>query len=184
MNRLNIAGTRGAQHGATLLVSMIFLVVITLMVVSAVKVSTTNTKMVGNMQTEKEADAAALQAIEATISSDFTLNPHVTTLAIDINNSGQTGSTYTATVEAPVCTGVKAIKLSELDPTVEADQPCYASGAAGNTGIVGSSSGAGNSLCSASNWDVKASATAPNGGAAGVATHQGIAVRVAVGSAC
>jgi Tfp pilus assembly protein PilX len=177
------ARVRRAQRGATLLVSMIFLVVITLMVVSAVKVSTMNTKMVGNLQTENEANAAAVHAIETTISKDFTLNPHAETIAVDINNSGKPGSTYSVAVDPPACTGVKAIKLSELDPAVEADQPCYTSGAAANTGIVGGGGG-GNSLCSASNWDVKASATAPNGGAPGVATHQGIAVRVAVGSAC
>ncbi|HSV61506.1 MAG TPA: PilX N-terminal domain-containing pilus assembly protein [Variovorax sp.] len=174
---------RRGQEGATLLVSMILLVVLTLVVVSAVKVSTLNTKMVGNMQTEKEADAAALQAIEATISSDFTQLPVTRTTALDINNSGQAGSTYAVTVDAPECTGIKPIKLSELDASKEDDQPCYASGAAQNTGIAGSGAG-GNSLCSASNWDLSASATPPTGGAAGPKTHQGIAVRVAVGAAC
>ena len=174
---------RSAQRGATLLVSMIFLVIITLMVVSAVKVSTLNTRMVGNMQTEKEAAAAAQQAIEATISSNFMHLPVAGTTTVDINNSGQAGSTYTVSTPAPACTGVKAIKLSELDAANENDQPCYASGAAANTGIVGAGGG-GNSLCSASNWDLSATATGPNGTGAGPMTHQGVAVRVAVGAAC
>jgi hypothetical protein len=171
------------QRGATLLVSMIFLVILTLIVVSAVKVSTLNTKMVGNLQSEKEADAAVLHAIEALISTDFTHLPVDSTEIVDINNSGQPGSAYTVAVAAPVCAGVKSIKLSELDAGNPDDQPCYASGAAANTGIVGSG-GAGNSLCSASNWDVSAKATAPGGAEAGAATHQGIAVRVAIGAAC
>ena len=174
---------RGAQQGATLLISMIFLVIITLMVVSAVKVSTLNTKMVGNMQSQKEADAAALQVIEATISTDFTQLPVAGTTTVDINNSGKAGSTYTVATAAPTCTGVKSIKLSELDAANPADQPCYASGAAANSGIVGVGGG-GNSLCSASNWDLSATAAAPGGVATGATTHQGVAVRVAVGADC
>ncbi|WP_082517558.1 pilus assembly PilX family protein [Variovorax sp. Root318D1] len=184
MNRSKNAFARArVQTGATLLVSMIFLVVLTLMVVSAVKVTNVNTKVVGNMQTESEANAAAMQAIEATISTDFTSMPVASTTTVDINNSGQTGSAYTAAVAAPVCTGIKPIKLSELDATLTSDQPCYVSGASQNTGIAGSSAG-GNSLCSNSNWDVSASATPPAGGAPNAPTHQGIAVRVAVGAAC
>ncbi|RZL87885.1 MAG: pilus assembly protein, partial [Variovorax sp.] len=94
MSRFRHAGRR-AQTGATLLVSMIFLVVLTLIVVSAIRVSNVNTKIVGNMQTQREADAAALHAIEATISTDFTSLPTASTIQIDINDSGQSGSTYT-----------------------------------------------------------------------------------------
>jgi len=171
------------QRGATLLVSMIFLVIITLMVVSAVKVSTLNIRMVGNTQTEKEAAAAALQVIEGTISTDFTQLPVAATTTVDINNSGKAGSTYTVASPAPLCTGVKSIKLSELDAANPNDQPCYASGAAANTGIEGAG-GSGNSLCSASNWDLSAASTGPNGTGTGPATHQGVSVRVAVGAAC
>jgi Tfp pilus assembly protein PilX len=183
MNRSRNACPSRGQSGATLLVSMIFLVVLTLMVVSAVKVTNVNTKLVGNMQTEKEANAAAMQAIETTISTDFTAMPAASTTAVDINNSGQTGSTYTVAVPAPACTGIKPIKLSELDPSQTSDQPCYVSGASQNTGIAGSGAG-GDSLCSNSNWEVNATATPPAGGAAAAATHQGIAVRVVVGAAC
>ena len=183
MNRLKNGCARRGQSGATLLVSMIFLVVLTLMVVSAVKVTTVNTKLVGNMQTENEANAAAMQAIEATISIDFTSMPVASTTTVDINNSGQAGSAYTVAVPAPVCTGIKPIKLSELDASQASDQPCYVSGASQNTGIAGGGTG-GDSLCSNSNWEVNATATPPAGGAAAATTHQGIAVRVVVGAAC
>jgi len=183
MNRLKNDRTRRGQSGATLLVSMIFLVVLTLMVVSAVKVTTVNTKLVGNMQTENEANAAAMQAIEAAISTDFTSMPKASTTTVDINNSGQAGSAYTVAVPAPVCTGIKPIKLSELDASEASDQPCYVSGASQNTGIAGGGTG-GDSLCSNSNWEVNATATPPAGGAATATTHQGIAVRVVVGAAC
>jgi Tfp pilus assembly protein PilX len=183
MNRSKNACPRQGQSGATLLVSMIFLVVLTLMVVSAVKVTNVNTKLVGNMQTEKEANAAAMQEIEKTISTDFTAMPVASTTTVDINKSGQTGSSYTVAVAAPVCTGIKPIKLSELDASQASDQPCYVSGASQNTGIAGGSGG-GNSLCSNSNWDVNATATPGAGGVPSAPTHQGIAVRVTVGAAC
>lgn len=171
--------SRGVQRGATLLVSMIFLVIITLMVVSAVKVSTLNTKMVGNMQSEKEAEGAALQAIEATISTDFTQLPAARTETLDV---GQSGANYTVSVAAPVCTGIKPIKTNELDVTIQADRECTLGNAP--TGPDGSVAGAGNSLCSASNWNLSATATTPSGGASSAPTNQGVSVRVAVGADC
>jgi Tfp pilus assembly protein PilX len=172
-----------AQVGATLLIAMIFLVLLTLIVISAIKATNVNTKVVGNMQIQKESEAAAQQAIEAVISTDFTKSPAPTNVTIDINDSGQAASTYTVTGPAPTCTSVKPIKITELDATNAADQSCFLSGAAQNTGIVGAGSG-GNSLCSNSNWDVNATATAPGVATTSTTTHQGIAVRVAVGAAC
>jgi hypothetical protein len=186
MIRNNHPASRGAQRGVTLLISMIFLVIITLMVVSAVKVSTLNTKVVGNMQTEKEAAAAAQQAIEAVIGTDFTQAPAASTSSKDI---GLAGSAYSVTMPAPVCIGVRPVLQSQLDPfNNPADAACSVSGSARNTGIRSSAiaAGGGISLCADSLWDVSAAATTPGGGtgATGPMTHQGIAVRVAAGAAC
>jgi len=185
MNRSRRSASPRMQAGATLLISMIFLMVITLIVVSSIKAVNVNTKLVGNMQIQKEAAAAAQHAIENTISADFTSLPVEREWPIDINNSGQ--APYTVKVEKPLCTAVKPIKLSELDATNTDDQPCYASGASQNTGIVGSGA-SGNSLCSNSNWEVNANAKPPGRTEeeeeSTPTVHQGIAVRVAVGAAC
>ena len=183
MKRFGRAAPPQAQRGVTLLVAMIFLVVLTLIVVSAIKVTNVNTRVAGNMQTQNEADAAAQQELETVISSDFTTLPAAASAVIDINGSGQTGSSYSVSVPAPKCTSVKAIKTSELNAASADDQPCYASGAAQNTGIVGGGSGS-SSLCSNSNWEVNASAKAPTSAVSSATVHQGIAVRVAVGDAC
>lgn len=164
------------------MIAMIFLVLLTLIVVSAIKATNVNTKVVGNMQTQKEAQAAAQQAIETVISSDFTAAPTASTVTVDINNSGQAASTYSVAVPKPTCTDIKPIKLSELDAANADDQPCYASGASQNAGIVGGGA-SGNSLCSNSNWDVSATATAPDSTTTNT-THQGIAVRVVAGTQC
>ena len=175
--------SRKSQRGATLMIAMIFLVILTLVVVSSIKVTNVNTKIVGNMQIQKEAQAAAQEGIETVISTNFTKLPAPATVNVDINDSGQATSTYVVNVAAPECTSVKPIKLSELDPSNADDVPCYASGAAQNTGIVGAGPN-GNSMCSNSNWDIRATATAPGVATTTTTTHQGVALRVALDSAC
>jgi Tfp pilus assembly protein PilX len=64
-----------SQRGVTLVIALIFLVVITLIVVSAIKSTNVNSKIAGNMQVQREAEAATQQAIEAVISSEFTKSP-------------------------------------------------------------------------------------------------------------
>jgi Tfp pilus assembly protein PilX len=172
-----------SQAGSTLLIAMIFMLLLTLIVISAIKATNVNTKVVGNMQIQQESEAAAQQAIENVISTDFTKSPTATTVPVDINDSGQAASTYSVIVQKPACISVKPIKTMELDVASAADQHCFVSGAAQNTGIVGAGS-SGNSQCFNSNWDVSATATAPGVATASTTTHQGIAVRVAVGAAC
>ena len=60
------------QHGiVTIFVSMILLLLITLMVITAYSLSTTNLRAVGNVQARDEAIAAANSIIEKTISFNF-----------------------------------------------------------------------------------------------------------------
>lgn len=176
----------GSQRGLTLLVSMIFLVIFTLIVVSAIKVTSVNTKLVSNWQIQKEAEAAAQQAIEGVISSSFmTLAPQQN-VSIDINNSGQPGSTYSVDLTPPpTCISVKPIKIGELDASKAADVPCYASGAAQNSGIAGASTN-GDSMCANSNWEITANAkpAAANVATTTTTARQGVGTRVAIGSSC
>lgn len=90
-----------SQRGATLLVAMVMLVLLTLMVSSAFTLSTTNLKSVNNMQMREEAMAAANSAIELVISSAFVVNPTAQPINIDIDNNGT--ANYTVQVAAPQC---------------------------------------------------------------------------------
>jgi len=176
--------TRQAQRGAILLVSMIFLVVLTLIVVSAIKVTNVNTKLATNLQIQKESEAAAQQAIETVISTDFTTLAAPSSVTVDINNSGQPGSAYVVNLTpAPACISVKPIKISDLDASNAQDVPCYASGASQNSGIVGAGTG-GDSLCANSNWEITATAAAPSVATTLTTARQGVATRVALGSSC
>lgn len=176
-------GSARRQTGATLLMAMVFMLLLTLIVSSAIKATNVNVKVVGNMQLQKESEAAALHAVESILSTPFTAAPAASSVVVDINDSGQTGSTYIVSVPTPACASVKAIKLTELDAANSDDIPCYASGAAQNTGIAGADTG-GDSLCSNTNWEITATATTPAGGGATATAHQGVAVRVPVGTSC
>lgn len=90
-----------AQRGATLIVGLIMIVLITLIVVNAFSLSSSNLKSVGNMQQREETIAAANQAIELVISSAFTTVPVAQTINVDINNDGT--NDYAVAVAIPVC---------------------------------------------------------------------------------
>lgn len=62
-------GFRKSQQGITLLVTMIMLVVLTLFVVSAVRIANVNLRITGNYQWQKEAEMLADSALEQLISS-------------------------------------------------------------------------------------------------------------------
>lgn len=90
-----------AQRGATLIVGLIMLLLLTLMIGSAFTLSGTNLKSVGNMQMRDEAIAAANIAIEQVVSSPFTNAPGAESINVDINNDG--AEDYVVAIATPVC---------------------------------------------------------------------------------
>jgi hypothetical protein len=76
---------RTRQRGATLLVSLIMLVILTLFVVSAIGMSSVNLKIVGNAQSQRTLENNAQQAIEQVLSSGaaFTLTPSGQTVTVN-----------------------------------------------------------------------------------------------------
>lgn len=170
------------QRGATLLVAMIFLVLMSLFAISAYKSSTGNLRIVGNMQSRQESIAVAQKAIEDTISSSlFTTNPEqvaANPLEVDIDGDGVTD--YTASLDpTPACYRTKPIKSTDLNPDLDADLACMKSGTVQLGGIdgPGASSTAGNSLCANSEWNVSAEVVDAKTDTR-VVVNQGVAVRV------
>lgn len=101
------------QRGATLIVGLIMLVLVTLLVVTSFSISTINVQSVGNMQFREEAISGANRAIEITFS--LPTMPVATqrgdssaevSVPLDINANGTTD--YTALV-ARTCVGATAI---------------------------------------------------------------------------
>ncbi len=140
-----------SQRGTTLVVSLIMLVVLTLLVVSGIRSSNVNLRIVGNMQVQEEARAAAQQAIEEVISNtNFTL---ATPAARTVNG-------YTVTFTQPVCLSSKPIAVG--DHGLPSDGSCLVSALA-------------SPLCYWTTWDIAATAKDLKTGATTI-LHQGISM--------
>ncbi len=171
------------QSGATLLVSLIMLVLLTMFAISSLNTANTNLKVVGNMQAKSEAMNIAQEAIETVLSTTlFISNPAnavltpcggANTLCSDINSDG-TNDYTTVLSPAPRCVTVKPIKSSELILTNTEDLNC-STGQAQQFGIAGAVTG--DSLCSNTVWEITAVTTGTNSGAS-VTLTQGVGVRI------
>jgi len=172
---------RLSQHGATLTIAMIMLVLLTLFVLAAMNMTNMNFKVMGNEQARNEALAAGQQAIEQVASTNFPAAPVASTVNVDVNGDGT--NDYVVAVAKPVCQNSIPIKLVELDITKAGDIPCFGSGVSPAPGVP--MGGSGNSLCANTQWDISATVTDPttNTGTT-VTVHQGIGQRVPIGTTC
>jgi Tfp pilus assembly protein PilX len=114
------------QRGATLLVTLIMLVVLTLFAVTAFNLSSVNLKIVGNFQQVRTTESLVQQAVEQVISSVSNFNTPAAT-NICVNGTGTTAATCTASggsfvaVDKPLCFYAAAAKgytkkIGELSP--------------------------------------------------------------------
>jgi Tfp pilus assembly protein PilX len=146
--------TLHAQHGATLIVGLIMLVLITLMVTTAYTLSTTSLKSVGNMQTRNEAIAAGNIAIERVISSSFAVAPSTDEILVDIDDDGT--NDYTVSIAIPVC--VRASVASEAKLSSKS-LPLMSTSYTWNT-----------------IWDISATVTPISNSGTSVQVHEGVLV--------
>ncbi len=167
------------QLGVTLITALVMLVVLTLLVIAAIRSSNTNLRIAGNMQLQEEAISAAQQATEQVLSTNFTQSPASAAVAASSVTIGP--ATYTTVVTTPVCTGSKA--LDNNTPGLPAE--CISSSTAQNTGIFFASGTAisGTSWCLAQQWDVRASVS-DNITGASTTVHQGVNITVPAGTTC
>jgi Tfp pilus assembly protein PilV len=171
--------SKNQQRGVTLVIALIVLVLMALGAAQAFKGSTNNLRVVGNAQARQELTAAANDAIEQTLSSPlFTTDPTAVAAApIPVDIDGDNISDAEVQLSPiPKCYRVKAIKESQLDVTLASDRSCM-KGSGGNTGIDNGTLVAGDSLCSETEWSLRAVVQDAKTGAQ-VAANQGVAVRV------
>jgi len=174
------------QRGATLLVALIMLVVLTLFALSAIKLSNTNLGIVGNMQARMEAQTVGQQAIEQVMSSAANfLTPVAQVINIDVNNDGT--ADYTANVDKPSCFSTKSLTNADLIPasgTISpSDKTCISSVQDPATGVYIQGAASAQSWCYDQKWEL-ASTVTDNRTGAKVRQHQGAAMRVPAGTAC
>jgi hypothetical protein len=106
-----VAGRRAQRGAIALFLSLIMLVMITGLVMTAFTMSTTGLRAVGNMQVRNEAVAAAQAVIEAELSGPFYTTPvALPDQPVDIDNDGT--DDYEVDLAEPVC--VLARQASEV----------------------------------------------------------------------
>ncbi|TAK52942.1 MAG: hypothetical protein EPO25_12405 [Gammaproteobacteria bacterium] len=105
--------SHASQGGTALVVGMIMLVLITLMLMTALNLGTTNFRAMSNMQFRAEATAAANKAIEQVIGSPFTDAPAAEEVLVDLDNNGATD--YSVQIAQPQC--VFAAQAFGADPS-------------------------------------------------------------------
>lgn len=149
------------QSGATLLVSLIMLVVLTLFAVTMFNLSSVNLKIVGNFQQQRATEAVVQQGIEQLMSTVTAFNAAPAASNICVNGTGTTSALCSASggywivIDQPKCN--------------------YTTAAKGYTKKVGELTP------EDTNWEVRASFTDPLTKAS-VALVQGLAVRMLAGN--
>lgn len=149
------------QSGATLLVSLIMLVVLTLFAVTMFNLSSVNLKIVGNFQQQRATEAVVQQGIEQIMSTVSAFNATPAATNVCVNGTGTTSALcsasggYWVVIDQPKCN--------------------YTTAAKGYTKKVGELTP------EDTNWEVRASLTDPLTKAS-VAIVQGLAVRMLAGN--
>ena len=104
---------RASQAGATLVVSLIMLTLITLMILAALAIGLANFRTVSNMQFRDEAIAAANRALDQVMSTPFTMTTVAQTIPVDLDED--TKFDYAVTVHPPQC--IKATLDANTPPS-------------------------------------------------------------------
>jgi Tfp pilus assembly protein PilX len=150
-----------SQRGATLLVTLIMLVVLTMFAITGFNLSSVNLKIVGNFQQSKEAEATVQEALERVLST-------VSIFAAPAAVCLPSGATPTGTAPNQTC-------ATATDVLIAKPQCNYSTAAAGYTKKLGELTP------EDTHWEVRASYTDPLTKAA-AAVVQGVAVRMLAGN--
>ena len=170
------------QQGATLLVGMIMMVVLTLLVVFGIRSSNTNLRIAGNMQTQAEASAATQQVIERVI-EQIKVTQDLSLIAAQSIPVSVGNATYTVAV-APMNKCLMDIPVLtnqiETDPDgtpKKNDQACFESQDGEPLFDVNGKLIPKLTACKTQQWDIEAGVT--DGTSGTKVTHvQGISIRV------
>ena len=169
------------QRGSALFMSLMFLILLSLLAVSAFNGSTGGARVVSNTQIRQEVVASAQKAIEDVVSSStFSTNPALvgaTPVTVDINGDGVTDYVVTVTPQ-PKCYRTSTIKSVTLDPTSAADLACVQSSSVQGSGIdvPDAAVTSGNSLCAKTEWNIRAQVVDPKSKTKAT-INQGVTVR-------
>ncbi|MBK5204372.1 MAG: hypothetical protein JJD98_02880 [Polaromonas sp.] len=171
------------EKGSVLLVSMIMLVVLTLLVVFAIRSGNTNLRIAGNMQSQAEAAAATQQVIEQVI-EQIKVADNIGSIPAQTVPVSMGGATYNV-VTAPMnkCLMEVPILNADLNPSVAEDVPCFENPDTDQAIKADGSMTTKPSACKTQQWDIEAGVTDGASGAK-VTQVQGITIRVPATVTC
>jgi hypothetical protein len=151
-----IVRARNPERGTALVVSLIMLVLVTLLVMTALNLASSTFRSVSNTQFRDEAIAAANVAIQQVLSSPFTVEPAAEQVAVDLDRDN--ADDYVVDIAQPVC--ISADVASVADPSSLQLDPSLTAASTWNTV-----------------WDIPATvAPENNAGEASVRVHAGVRV--------
>lgn len=168
---------RRAQSGITLVVSLIMLIVLTLLVVSAIRFGNINLRIAGNAQSQAEAEAATQAALEQTIAL-VKLAPKIDSIPARTVEVSTGGATYKVNVSVPTCKLNTNVVTTQLDPSLPQDQACFGGG---NGDIQYDSTGKPipqPTECKDQNWEISAAVDTATSQGSSMTIVQGMSVRV------
>lgn len=177
---------RTQQTGATLVMGMVMLTLVTLLVVYAIRAGNTNLRIAGNMQVQSEAQQATQQAIEQLIeqirsAGSMALIPAQT---ITVRSAGASYAVSTRSLgTAGACLMEVPVANADLDPARAEDIPCFESQDADKAIRADGTLSTSPSACKQQHWELQASVNDPVSGAQ-VSQVQGISIRVPVTVPC
>ena len=166
------------QSGITLVVSLIMLIVLTLLVVSAIRFGNINLRIANNAQSQAEGEAATQAAVEKTIEL-IKAYPKLDSVpaqpALQVSTGG---GTYTVAVSKPVCNLSVNVPTTTLDPAKTEDRACFSGG---NTDPIFGPDGKPipqPSECKDQNWEIQATLDPAKAQGVSMTIAQGVSVRV------
>ncbi len=174
------------ERGITLIVSLIMLMVLTLLVVSAIRFGNINLQIAGNVQSQSEAAAATQIAIERVLQQVKTASSIQSIAAFpasapQVINAG--GASYKVASTAPACLLKKPVSNADLNPAKASDIPCFESQDQDKQETADGQTTTSPSACNDQRWTVQANVLDDTTGTK-VTTVQGFAVRVSAQVAC
>jgi Tfp pilus assembly protein PilX len=164
---------KGSQRGMTLVIVLIMLVMITLFVVTMVRLTSTNASVVGNMQAQKVVETEAQQAIEIAVNKFEFFNDALNNQNAWPSTASYIDATTLWSTYAPSGAGTAA---PNTQSTIKVFRPqcVYAAPASGYSALSTVSP-------QDSTWDIKITAEDGTTGATSE-MHQGIKMRLPAGS--
>lgn len=112
---------RNGQRGIVLILSLIMLMVLTLIAVSAIRLSTVNLRSVANAQSRTEAMSTAQRTIDLVLSSNFTDNIAGTATTVTVSEGGKN---YSVVIARPCLVRTVPVQNTALDITKADDKKC------------------------------------------------------------